>query len=105
MSVAVRNPHVPKLAFSLSEAMQATGAGRGTLLGAIHRGELEARAVGPQGPGRKLLIPAEALQRWVAGDTTPTADPEAPGDDPESLNVAQPVPEAVASAVPPGSGQ
>ena len=103
---AVRHPNVPKLAYNLAEAQLATGQKRGTLLGAISRGELEARAVGPSGPGRAFLIPAEALERWVAGNEVP-ADPEpvsAAGDsEPEAATVVDPAALSRIEPVPDGS--
>ncbi|WP_294442546.1 helix-turn-helix domain-containing protein [uncultured Sphingomonas sp.] len=50
-----------KIAFSVPEAMHATGLGRSTLYLAMQTGALEARKL-----GRRTLIRREALERFVA---------------------------------------
>lgn len=62
--MALRQP-VPKLSYNLEEALAATGVGRNTLLAAIDRGELAVRRIGPDGPGRRILIHGPSLEAWV----------------------------------------
>jgi len=63
---------VEKLSFSYKEARLATGAGEQTLREAIRRGDLKVCRVGPAGPGRRVLITADSLKRWL------TPQPEQP---------------------------
>ena len=52
---------IQKTLFTIPEFMATTGLGRTTTYGLIGSGELETVTV-----GRRRLVPAEALQAWVA---------------------------------------
>lgn len=54
---------LPKLAYSVTEAAQATGVSKRTIRDAISDGTLPARK-----RGRRWIIPALALYRWVGGE-------------------------------------
>lgn len=49
------------IAFSIADAVRAAGVSRTRLYDALARGELEARKA-----GRRTVIEADALRRWIA---------------------------------------
>lgn len=87
---------IPKLGFSVSEAVLASGIGRDAIMGAIHRGELPARQVGPGGSGKKYVIARPALEAFIGF----TVDPEAPAGDPDDTAPADPEPDSDAAGDP-----
>ncbi|WP_272976895.1 hypothetical protein [Deinococcus geothermalis] len=60
-----------KLAYSIREAAQLTSQTEWCIRTAIRRGELHARQAGERGA---YAIPAESLQAWLHGTTTPLTD-------------------------------
>ena len=53
-----------RLAYSVSEAVAATGIGRTTLYGLINSGQLASHTI-----GRRRIIPADALLELVKGES------------------------------------
>lgn len=53
-----------RLAYSVSEAVAATGIGRTTLYGLINSGQLASHTI-----GRRRIIPADALLELVNGES------------------------------------
>lgn len=90
---------IPKLGFSVSEAVLASGIGRDAIMGAIHRGELPARQVGPGGSGKKYVIARPALEAFIGF----TVDPEAPAADPDDTAPADPEPASDAAVIDPAA--
>jgi hypothetical protein len=70
---------VQKLAYNMREARAATGAGENTIAEAIKRGDLETVRVGLKGPGRRILITARSLEKWVTPQLEHDAE-QAAGD-------------------------
>lgn len=58
---ADRSAPIEKLAYSIPEAVQASGVGRSSIYDAIRRGELRSTKKG----GRRL-IPVDALKAWLS---------------------------------------
>lgn len=51
----------PSLAYTVEEAGKKIGLGRGAAYGAVRRGEIPSVRV-----GKRLFVPVEALERWLA---------------------------------------
>lgn len=61
--MATANHTVPKLGYSIAEAVQASSLGRSTLYAHISAGRLKANRI-----GGRTVIPAESLHALIAGE-------------------------------------
>jgi excisionase family DNA binding protein len=61
--MATANHNVPKLGYSIAEAVQASSLGRSTLYAHISAGRLKANRI-----GGRTVIPAESLHALIAGE-------------------------------------
>lgn len=58
-----QNPNLPKIAYSIREAAQASSLSRSTIYNHIAAGRLAARKI-----GGRTIIPADALHALIAGE-------------------------------------